>query len=194
MFNFNALLARLKYIPRWSLMRQNVAEDLAQHTADVALTSHTLCLIANNKFGRNVNSEKVAVAALYHDVSEILTGDMPTPVKYNNPQIMSAYKAIESHAVNKLLETSDPAVKENLRPYMTQENLTEYEKKLLKAADKICALTKCMEEMQSGNKEFESAYKSTYQSLIDMNMDEVTYFMENMLSSYRLCLDELAKI
>ena len=194
MFNFNALLARLKYIPRWSLMRQNVAEDLAQHTADVALTAHTLCLVANSKFGKNVNSEKVAVAALYHDVSEILTGDMPTPVKYNNPQIMSAYKAIESHAVNKLLETSDPAIKENLRPYMTQENLTEYEKKLLKAADKICALTKCMEEMQSGNKEFESAYKSTYQSLVDMNMDEVTYFMENMLGSYRLCLDELAKI
>ena len=194
MFNFNALLARLKYIPRWSLMRQNVAEDLAQHTADVALTAHTLCLIANNKFSKNVNSEKVAVASLYHDVSEILTGDMPTPVKYNNPQIMSAYKAIESHAVNKLLETSDPAIKENLRPYMTQENLTEYEKKLLKAADKICALTKCMEEMQSGNKEFESAYKSTYQSLVDMNMEEVTYFMENMLGSYRLCLDELAKI
>ena len=194
MFNFNALLARLKYIPRWSLMRQNVAEDLAQHTADVALTAHTLCLIANNKFDKNVNSEKVAVTSLYHDVSEILTGDMPTPVKYNNPQIMSAYKAIESHAVNKLLETSDPAIKENLRPYMTQENLTEYEKKLLKAADKICALTKCMEEMQSGNKEFESAYKSTYQSLVDMNIEEVTYFMENMLGSYRLCLDELAKI
>ena len=194
MFNFNALLARLKYIPRWSLMRQNVAEDLAQHTADVALTAHTLCLVANSKFGRNVNCEKVAVAALYHDVSEILTGDMPTPVKYNNPQIMSAYKAIESHAVNKLLETSDPAIRENLRPYMTQESLTEYEKKLLKAADKICALTKCMEEMQSGNKEFESVYKTTYQSLVCMDMEEVTYFMENMLGSYKLCLDELAKI
>ena len=194
MFNFNALLARLKYIPRWSLMRQNVEEDLAQHTTDVALTAHTLCLVANNKFGRNVNCEKVAVAALYHDVSEILTGDMPTPVKYNNRDIMSAYKAIEAHAVNKLLETSDPDIKEDLRPYMTQESLTEYEKKLLKAADKICALTKCMEELQSGNKEFESAYKTTYQSLEEMDMDEVKYFMENMLGSFRLCLDELAKI
>ena len=194
MFNFNALLARLKYIPRWSLMRQNVEEDLAQHTSDVALITHTLCLLANRKFDRNVNSEKVAVAALYHDVSEILTGDMPTPVKYNNPNIMSAYKAIEAHAVNKLLETSDPDIKEDLRPYMTQESLTEYEKKLLKAADKICALTKCMEELQSGNKEFESAYKTTYQSLEEMDMDEVKYFMENMLGSFRLCLDELAKI
>ncbi len=194
MFNFNALLARLKYIPRWSLMRQNVQEDLAQHTADVALTAHTLCLVANNKFGRNTNSERVVVAALYHDVSEILTGDMPTPVKYNNPQIMTAYKAIESHAVNKLLETSDPAVRDSLHPYMSGDCLTEYEKKLLKAADKICALTKCMEELQSGNKEFESAYKTTYQSLCDMDMDEVKYFMENMLASYSLCLDELAKI
>ena len=194
MFNFNALLARLKYIPRWSLMRQNVEEDLAQHTADVALIAHTLCLLANNKFGKNINSDKVVVAALYHDVSEILTGDMPTPVKYNNPTIMTAYKAIEAHAVNKLLETADPDVKESLRPYMTQDSLTEYEKKLLKAADKICALTKCIEEIQSGNKEFESAYNTTYQSLCEMDMDEVKYFTENMLGSYRLCLDELAKI
>ncbi len=194
MFNFNALLARLKYIPRWSLMRQNVEEDLAQHTSEVALIAHTLCLLANNKFGKSVDSEKVAVAALYHDVSEILTGDMPTPVKYNNPQIMTAYKAVEAHAVNKLLETSDPDIKDDLRPYMTQENLTEYEKKLLKGADKICALTKCIEELQSGNKEFESAYKTTYQSLIDMKMEEIDFFMENMLGGFRLCLDDLAKI
>ena len=194
MFNFNALLARLKYIPRWSLMRQSVAEDLAQHSADVAIVAHTLCLLANNKFGKNVNCERVAVAAVYHDVSEILTGDMPTPVKYNNPRIMNAYKAIESHAVNKLLETSDPSIRESLRPYLTQESLTDYEKKLLKAADRICALTKCIEELQSGNKEFESAYKSTHQALCDMDMDEVRYFTENMLDSYRLCLDELAKI
>lgn len=194
MFNFNALLARLKYIPRWSLMRQNVEEDLAQHTSEVALIAHTLCLLANNKFGKSVNSEKVAVAALYHDVSEILTGDMPTPVKYNNPQIMTAYKAVEAHAVNKLLETSDPDIKDDLRPYMTQESLTEYEKRLLKGADKICALTKCIEELQSGNKEFESAYKTTYQSLIDMKMEEIDFFMENMLGGFRLCLDDLAKI
>lgn len=194
MFNFNALLARLKYIPRWSLMRQNVEEDLAQHTSEVALIAHTLCLLANSKFGRNVNSERVAVAALYHDVSEILTGDMPTPVKYNNPQIMTAYKAIEAHAVNKLLETADPDIKDSLRPYMTQESLTDYEKQLLKGADKICALTKCIEELQSGNKEFESAYQTTYQSICDMHLDEVDYFMENMLGSFRLCLDELAKI
>ncbi len=194
MFNFNALLARLKYIPRWSLMRQNVEEDLAQHTSEVALMAHTLCLLANNKFGKAVDCEKVAVAALYHDVSEILTGDMPTPVKYNNPQIMAAYKAVEKHAVNKLLETSHPDIRDSLRPYLTQDSLTEYEKKLLKAADKICALTKCIEELQSGNKEFESAYKTTYQSLVEMNMEEINFFIENMLAGFSLCLDELAKI
>lgn len=194
MFNFNALLARLKYIPRWSLMRQNVEEDLAQHTSEVALMAHTLCLLANNKFGKAVNCEKVAVAALYHDVSEILTGDMPTPVKYNNPQIMAAYKAVEKHAVNKLLETSHPDIRDSLRPYLTQDSLTEYEKKLLKAADKICALTKCIEELQSGNKEFESAYKTTYQSLVEMDMEEINFFIENMLAGFSLCLDELAKI
>ncbi len=194
MFNFNALLARLKYIPRWSLMRQNTEEDLAQHTADVAVVTHTLCLLAREKFGKEINCEKVVVAALYHDVSEILTGDMPTPVKYNNPQIMAAYKDIESHAVNKLLETADPRLKESLRPYMTGNNLSDYEKKLLKAADKICAMTKCMEEIQSGNKEFEAAYKTTYRALVDMDMDEVKYFTKNMLGSYSLCLDELAKI
>lgn len=194
MFNFNALLARLKYIPRWSLMRQNVEEDLAQHTSEVALMAHTLCLLANNKFGKSVDCEKVAVAALYHDVSEILTGDMPTPVKYNNPQIMAAYKAVEKHAVNKLLETSHPDIRDSLRPYLTQDSLTEYEKKLLKAADKICALTKCIEELQSGNKEFESAYKTTYQSLVEMDMEEINFFIENMLAGFSLCLDELAKI
>lgn len=194
MFNFNALLARLKYIPRWSLMRQNVEEDLAQHTSEVALMAHTLCLLANNKFGKAVDCEKVAVAALYHDVSEILTGDMPTPVKYNNPQIMAAYKAVEKHAVNKLLETSHPDIRDSLRPYLTQDSLTEYEKKLLKAADKICALTKCIEELQSGNKEFESAYKTTYHSLVEMDMEEINFFIENMLAGFSLCLDELAKI
>lgn len=194
MFNFNALLARLKYIPRWSLMRQNVEEDVAQHTSEVAITAHTLCLLANNKFGHTVNSEKVVTCAIYHDVSEILTGDLPTPVKYNNPQIQSAYKAVEKHAVNRLLETAQPDIREGLRPYMTQENLTDYEKMLLKGADKLCALTKCIEELQSGNKEFESAFNSTYKSLKSMKLEEVDFFMENMLDSYRLCLDELAKI
>ncbi len=194
MYNFNALLSRLKYIPRWSLMRQNEKEDVAQHTSEVMLTAHTLCLLANNKFGYNVNCERVIAAGLYHDVSEILTGDLPTPVKYNNPQIRTAYKDVEKMAVERLLETAHPAIKEDLHPYMTQENLTDTEKKLLKAADKLCALTKCIEELQSGNREFETAYNTTYKALREMDMNVVDYYMENMLTGYRLCLDELARI
>ncbi len=194
MYNFNALLERLKYIPRWSLMRQNTTEDVAQHTTSVMVTAHTLCLLANNKFGNNVNSEKVAMCALYHDVSEILTGDMPTPVKYNNPQIQAAYKDIEANAINKLLETAHPEIREDIRPYMTSSGLNDYEKKLLKGADRLCALIKCIEELQSGNKEFESAYNTTFTALKDMNLPEVDYFMENMLGGFYLCLDELAKI
>ena len=194
MFNFNALLARLKYIPRWSLMRQNVEEDVAQHTSEVMFIAHTLCLLAEKKFNRSINSEKVIACALYHDVSEILTGDLPTPVKYSNRQIQAAYKNVEKHAVNQLLETADPAIKESLRPYMTQSGLTEYEKKLLKGSDKLCALTKCIEELQSGNKEFESAFNSTYASIKEMELEEADYFMEYMLDGFRLCLDELAKI
>ncbi len=194
MFNFNALLSRMKYIPRWSLMRQSTNEDVAQHTAEVAITAHSLCLLANNKFGGKVNSEKVAVCALYHDVSEILTGDLPTPVKYNNPQIQTAYKEVEKLALKRLCNTAHHDIQKDLMMYMTADNLTYYEKKLLKAADKLCALTKCIEELQSGNKEFESAYNSTFSALKDMKLDVVDYYMEHMLAGYRLCLDELAII
>ncbi len=194
MFNFNALLSRMKYIPRWSLMRQAVTEDVAQHTTEVAITAHSLCLLAKNKFGENVNSEKVVVCALYHDVSEILTGDLPTPVKYNNPKIQSAYKEVEKLAVQRLVDTAHPLIQKDLAAFMLAEELTDYEKKLLKAADKLCALTKCIEELQSGNKEFESAYSTTYSALKEMKIDVVDFYMENMLSSYSLCLDELAVI
>ena len=194
MYNFNALLARLKYIPRWSLMRQNTQEDVAQHTTEVMLVAHTLCLLANNKFGHKVDSEKVLVCGLYHDVSEILTGDMPTPVKNNNETLNKAYKEMEKHAVSKLVETAHPCAQDELSKYMTQDCLSDYEKKLLKAADKICALTKCIEELRSGNKEFESAFRTIHTSIEEMKLEEVDYFMENMLSGYKLCLDELAKI
>lgn len=194
MYNFNALLARLKYIPRWSLMRQNSHEDVAQHTTEVIFTAHTLCLLASNIFGRQVNREKVCLAAAYHDVSEILTGDMPTPVKYNNDGIRSAFKNIEKAAVDKLLQTAHPALKQDLVCCLTGNCLTDYEKKLLKAADKLCALTKCIEELQCSNHEFSSAFRTTDRALREMNMPEVDYFMENMLEGYKLCLDELARI
>ncbi len=194
MFNFNALVSRIKYIPRWSLMRQSRQEFLAEHTTEVMQIAHTLAAIANKKFGQNVNTENIIICGLYHDISEILTGDMPTPVKYNDETLKCAYKDMEAKAIAKMLETIDEDIKDDISPFVTAENLSERETKILKAADKFSALIKCMEELQCGNAEFKSAYTSTKQSLEDMHLPEIDYFIKNMLPSYSLCLDELAKI
>lgn len=194
MYNFNALLSRMKYIPRWSLMRQSRPEDVAQHTREVMFLAHTLGRIATEIFSRQADVPKMVLCRLYHDVSEILTGDMPTPVKYNNPRLQQAYKDMEKSATAKLLRTAQPRIQKQIEPFVMGYGLSDYEKRLIKAADKLRALIKCTEELNSGNREFESAYRTTLQSLEDMEMDEVKYFMENMLEGYGLTLDELAKI
>ena len=194
MFNFNALVSRIKYIPRWSLMRQSRQEYLAEHTTEVMHIAHTLAAVAKEKFGADVDEKNIVICALYHDISEILTGDMPTPVKYNDVVLKRAYKDMESKATDKMIETVDPAIKANIAPYVKADMLSAREKQILKAADKFSALIKCMEELQCGNSEFKLAYESTKKSLEDMQLPEVDYFMENMLPSYSLCLDELAKI
>ncbi len=194
MYNFNALVSRLKYIPRWSLMRQSRQEFVAEHTTEVMHIAHTLAIIANKKFGQNVSAENIVICGLYHDISEILTGDMPTPVKYNDEVLKLAYKDMESKALNKMLDTIDSDIKDDISPFATCENLSDREKKILKAADKLSALIKCMEELRCGNSEFKSAYNSTKQSIEKINLPEVDYFIKNMLPAYNLCLDELAKI
>ena len=194
MFNFNALVSRIKYIPRWSLMRQSRQEYLAEHTTEVMQIAHTLAAVANEKFGAGVDEKNIVICGLYHDISEILTGDMPTPVKYNDVVLKRAYKDMEIKATEKMLETVDPAIKATIAPFVKCDMLSAREKQILKAADRFSALIKCMEEMQSGNSEFKLAYQSTKQLLEDMDLPEVKYFMENMLPSYNLCLDELAKI
>ena len=190
MFNFNALLARLKYIPRWSLMRQNVEEDLAQHTSEVALMAHTLCLLANNKFGKNVNCEKVTVAALYHDVSEILTGDMPTPVKYQNEKILGAFKEIEDCATERLVSMLPDDLKTEFMSVLTGENDEEL-LPLVKAADKLSALIKCIDERKAGNSEFKKAEKSTKKKILELNIEEANIFLEEFIPAYELTLDQL---
>ncbi|MBR2028773.1 MAG: 5'-deoxynucleotidase [Oscillospiraceae bacterium] len=194
MFNFNALVSRIKYIPRWSLMRQSRPEYLAEHTTEVMQIAHTLAAVAKEKFGADVEEKNIVICSLYHDISEILTGDMPTPVKYNDDVLKKAYKDMEAKATDKMVETIDPAVRKYIVPFVKANMLNEREQKILKAADKFSALIKCMEELQCGNSEFKLAYESTKKSLEDMNLPEVSYFMENMLPSYALCLDELAKI
>ena len=194
MYNFNALVSRIKYIPRWSLMRQSRQEYLAEHTTEVMQIAHTLAAVAKEKFGADVDEKNIVLCGLYHDISEILTGDMPTPVKYNDVVLKRAYKDMEAKATDKMIETVDPQLKNHIAPFVKGDILSDREKKILKAADKLSALIKCMEELQCGNSEFKLAFESTKNSLESMELPEVTYFMENMLPAYNLCLDELAKI
>ena len=175
-------------------MRQSRTEYLAEHTTEVMQIAHTLAAVAKEKFGADVDEKNIVICGLYHDISEILTGDMPTPVKYNDDVLKKAYKDMEAKATDKMIETVDPAIKNNIAPYVKADILNDRERKILKAADKLSALIKCMEELQCGNSEFKLAHQSTIQSLKDMQLPEVEYFMANMLPSYDLCLDELAKI
>lgn len=194
MVNFNALVSRMKYIPRWSLMRQSRVENVAEHTTEVMQIAHTLAIISKENFGKDVNAENIVLCALYHDISEILTGDMPTPVKYNDEILKNAYKDMEKKAVEIMLNTAEKDAFAHLKKYVSGDILSPYEKQILKAADKFSALIKCIEEMQSGNCEFKSAFETTKKALENMNMPEVDYFTENMLAAYYLSLDELAKI
>ena len=175
-------------------MRQTRPEYVAEHTTEVMQLAHTLALIGNTKFGKAYNIENILLSSLYHDISEILTGDMPTPVKYKDEALKTAYKEMEVHANLQLIETIDTDIRPYITPHITMENLTIEEIAILKGADKLSALIKCIEESRSGNDEFESAFCSIENSLISMNLEEVNFFMDNMIQPYHLCLDELARI
>lgn len=193
LYSLNALLSRMKYIPRWGLMRASRTETLCEHTADTALLAHMLCCISSNIYGTDVRSEKVAVAALYHDASEILTGDMPTPVKYKNDILKSAYKALELQSAAELATLVPKEMQDEMSTYLLQSELTEKEKSLLKAADRLSALIKCIDEEHSGNKEFIGAKQQQMRALNAMMSDEVVYFIDHMLPCYEYNLDELTR-
>lgn len=191
-YALSALLGRMKYINRWGLMRCSRNESLSEHTAETALVAHTLALIAKEVYGQaDIRPETVAVAALYHDASEILTGDMPTPVKYKNSELKTAYKNLERESASSLAALAPPALQSTLEPYLTGDVLTEQEQKLLKAADRLCALIKCIEEESAGNTEFERAKKQQYALLKEMQCPAADYFIEHLLPCYRHNLDEL---
>lgn len=193
-YPFNALLGRMKFIQRWSLMHSSRQESLSEHTTDTAILAHTLCLIAQEVTGTPVRPEVVAVAALYHDAPEIVTGDMPTPVKYRNNKILSAYRSIELESEELLLNMLPPALRSPMSGYVTGRVLTEAESKLLKAADRLSALIKCTEEVQAGNREFSSALNQQRTALAEMHCPEVDYFLERMLPCYTQNLDELTSL
>ena len=186
--SFFAMLSRMKYIPRWALMRNERQENIAEHTTDVAFLAHALAEITNRRFGGSVDVEKCVMLALYHDVPEIITGDMPTPVKYHDDEIREAFKKVEYGAAKRILKQLPEDLKPAYEPYLLPEDCLE--KRLCKAADKLSALIKCIEEEQSGNIEFSKAKESTEKALCEMDLPAVSVFMREFLPSYSLTLDE----
>ena len=189
-FDFFAYLSRMRYIKRWSLMHSLVEENIMEHSDEVAVIAHALAVIGNTYFQKSYDIEKVLLYALYHESSEVITGDLPTPIKYFNKEINTAYKDLEEKACRKLLST------------LPEEIRTEYEKSLLpdtdskeyvlvKYADKLSAYIKCVLEVKSGNKEFSKAKQSIGKALKEIEADEVKYFMKNVIPVYEKTLDEL---
>ena len=193
LYPFSALLARMKYITRWSLMHSTRAESLSEHTCDTALLAHMLCLIARRFTGTPCRPKTVAVAALYHDAPEIITGDMPTPVKYANHALRDAYKALEAESVRSMTSLLPEELGEEISPFISGELLTAEEKRLLKAADRLSALIKCMEEQRSGNHEFDAAFAQQKAALEAMHCPEADWFMAHCLPCYTQNLDELTR-
>lgn len=188
---FYAMMARMKYIERWALMRNAHPENISEHSLEVAMLAHALALLGNKRFQKNYNPEHIALLGIYHDCTEIITGDMPTPVKYENPEIQAAYKQIEKSASYRLLNMLPDDLRTEYEPYFLESQQTPEERKLLKAADKISALIKCVEESKAGNEEFRSACNTTKASITALNCPEANLFLEEFLPMYELTLDEL---
>ena len=187
---FYALLSRMRYITRWGLMRNTFSENIQEHSHQVAVLAHSLALIRRDILGlAGPDPDKCAAAALFHDASEILTGDLPTPIKYYNPEIRSAYKQVEAVSGEKLLSMLPEALRESYRP-MVLESDPEVTP-TVKAADKLSAYIKCVEELKAGNQEFESAAKQTRKALEAIALPELDYFMEQFLPAFSLNLDQL---
>jgi 5'-deoxynucleotidase len=187
--HFFAYISRMRFIQRWALMRNTAPENVQEHSHQAAVLAHALAVIRNEKFGGHVDPGAVAAAALYHDASEILTGDMPTPIKYDNPAIQSAYKHVEAVAEQKLLNMLPLELREAYAPVLTDVD-PEVER-LVKAADKLSAHIKCVEELKAGNAEFREAAAQTRRALEAFGLPEVEYFLETFLESFSLTLDEL---
>ena len=196
-YSYFALLSRMKYINRWALMRNAREENLSEHCLEVAILTHALCVIGNKKWNKNLSVEKAVLRALYHDAAEILTGDMPTPVKYRKEELKTAYKKVEKEAEERLLSTLPQYLTEEFGKVFFPEDYAtlSYENKLIKAADKLSALIKCEEELRSGNQEFATAAASTRRKIEEMaeELTELKIFMEDFLPAYGKTLDELTE-
>ena len=191
------MLSRMKLINRWGLMRNTRNENISEHSLETAMLAHCLAVIHNTYFGGNVNAERCALLGVFHDVTEIITGDLPTPVKYYNPEIRTAYKEVEDTAKKQLISMLPEEMRGEFRPLLSPEaDCSEEELELwrfVKAADKLSALIKCIEERITGNSDFLSAEKASAEAVKAMKMPEADYFMEHFLPSYDNTLDEQAQ-
>mgnify|MGYP002530112604 CR=1 FL=1 len=190
---FFATLFRMKYISRWGLMRCNFGENLSEHSLEVAFLAHALALIGNQVFGKAYDWGAVCVKAMYHDAPEILTGDLPTPIKYHDDEIMSAYRRVETIASKKLLGMLPEELQPAFEPILTGQTQRELHP-IVKAADKLSAYIKCIEERKAGNNEFLNAEKQTLEAIHAYNMPEAEYFIEHFIPAFEKTLDELGTI
>lgn len=190
-YKFFALISRMKYVNRWGLMHNDREENLMEHSFETAVIAGALANIENSMFGGDYDVDKITQAALFHDASEIITGDMPTPVKYINTRMSDVYKAVEGQAQRALLEALPPELMRTYDAYFCPDDKSF---QIIKAADKISALLKCIQECRVGNKDFETARQSTEEKIRQLPLRSVQYFMEKMLPAYSLTLDELSML
>lgn len=190
MEKFYAYLDRMKFIRRWQLMRSTREENIMEHSFQVAVLAHALAVIQNEVYGGKIDVERAVLYALYHEVSEVMTGDMPTPVKYFNGQLHGEYAKVEQLAVDRIAQTLPDEMKGEIYPFLQADRASE-EYRIVKAADKLSAYLKCLEELRSGNNEFVQAEKSISAALHEKNMRCVEYFFEHFIPSFSLTLDEL---
>lgn len=192
-YDFFAMMSRMKYIERWALMRNSITENISEHSLEVAMIAHALAVIGKVRLGKEVNPDRVAMIGLFHDCTEIITGDMPTPVKYYNRQIQNAYKEIENNAANQLLDMLPEDLKSSYEGILLPENENPLYLRYEKAADKLSALIKCIEEVKVGNGEFIKAKETIEKAIEEMELEEVEIFKEEFLPGYYKTLDEIGK-
>ena len=193
MNSFFAMHSRMKLINRWALMRNTRTENLAEHSNDVAAIAHAIAVIKNKKLGGAVNAERCAVLGLYHDMPEIITGDMPTPVKYHSKSMKSEFDEVEKLACKRLLNTLPDYMRETYLPFFFKQEGDEYIWRIVKAADKISALIKCIEETSGGNRDFTAALNATQKHIKELALPEAEIFLDEFIESFSLSLDEINK-
>lgn len=189
--SFFAMLSRMKYINRWALMRNSYPENISEHSLEVGMIAHVLALISNKKYGNRLNAERAALIGMYHDCTEIITGDMPTPIKYYNKDTVEAYKYVEEQAAKDLLQMLPDYLRDEYESILFPLEEETYLWKLVKAADRLSAYVKCIEEEKAGNREFASAKSAIYVKLTEMDIPEVRDFIRDFVEAYKKTLDEL---